>query len=271
MDVIGGMAKDSKASESAVPGPQSVYHIVSITRRTLDNSVSFSKSPLAMQVHSFFVLFLFLFSFFLLGEKWRQRSCEGKRTANTAMASFHGFWLLDVADTTIHAEHGILSIKGYSGTTNHRVMSVLFVFQFLFFFLFLLSATWNWQRINIFQSPSLSLYLQTPPRNPDLVYLCFFVYLFVFLPSYCVFSKPFCSIHPSIHPSITLSLSLSPSIDEGVFFCGGWNYTILHSCSRLPKLASPRYLHFCGLFGLTWRCHSLAGCCDVTKRKHSCC
>ena len=210
MDVIGGMAKDSKASESAVPGPQSVYHIVSITRRTLDNSVSFSKSPLAMQVHSFFVLFLFLFFFFLLGEKWRQRSCEGKRTGNTAMASFHGFWLLDVADTTIHAEHGILSIKGYSGTTNHRVMSVLFVFQFLFFFLFLLSAMWNWQRFNIFQSPSLSLYLQTPPRNPDLVYLCFFVYLFVFLPSYCVFSKPFCSIHPSIHPSIPLSLSLHP-------------------------------------------------------------
>jgi hypothetical protein len=54
------------------------------------------------------------------------------------------------------------------------VMSVLFVFQFLFFFLFLLSATWNWQRFNIFQSPSLSFYLQTPPRNPDLVYLCFF-------------------------------------------------------------------------------------------------
>lgn len=120
MDVIGGMAKDPKASESAVPWPQSVYHIVSITWRTLDNSVPFSKSPLAMQVHSFFVLFLFLFFFFLLGEKWRQHSCEGKRTRSKhGNGKFHAFgcWMLLIL---IHAEqHGILSmIKGYSGTTN---------------------------------------------------------------------------------------------------------------------------------------------------------
>ena len=105
------------------------------------------------------------------------------------------------------------------------VRSVLFVFQFLFFFLFLLLAMWNWQHFNIFQSHP-SLYLQTPPRNPDLVYLSFLKSI-CFLASYCVLSKPLLS-YPSIH---------------------------LHPC----------VLHFRGLFGLTWRCHSLARCDETPK------
>lgn len=119
MDVIGGMAKDPKASESAVPWPQSVYHIVSITRRTWQLCV-FLQEPTCHAGSLLLCPFSFPFFFFLLGEKWRQHSCEGKRThSKHGNGKFHAFgcWMLLIL---IHAEqHGILSmIKGYSGTTN---------------------------------------------------------------------------------------------------------------------------------------------------------
>ena len=121
---------------------------------------------------SFFFSF---FSFFSLVKNGGNTAAkENALIANTAMASF----MLLVAGCCwyLFTLNNMEFFPWSKGTVGQQisVMSVLFVFQFLFFFLFLLSATWNWQRFNIFQSPSLSFYLQTPPRNPDLVYLCFF-------------------------------------------------------------------------------------------------